>query len=372
MPTLSVDLGDRAYPIWIEATLQASLSLLSANMTKMLGSQVMVVSSGPVAAYYLESVCSALQAPDRQLDVVTIPDGESHKTLSTVESILDALLQHNHDRKTTLVALGGGVTGDIVGFAAAVYQRGVNFIQIPTTLLAQVDSSVGGKTGVNHPLGKNMIGAFHQPQAVLMGLDVLHTLSDRHYCAGLAEVVKYGLIYDADFFAWLEENAAGLLVKQTDLLEKAILRSCEIKAAVVAEDEKESGIRAILNLGHTFGHALEAGLGYGEMLHGEAVAVGMLMAVELSHLLGYVPVSLVDRTHRLLVALALPVTFSHELAVADVIALMQRDKKVQNKQLRLVLLKACGEAFIATEFEEHLLDLVISNRQNALSETGTP
>ena len=361
MQTLTVDLLGRAYPIWVVPSLSDHLSCLDSVVA---GSQVMIVSTEPVAELYLSPVQEYMVSTGRQVDTFLIPDGEFSKTLETVESIIEALILQGHDRGTTVLALGGGVTGDIVGFAAAVFQRGVDFIQIPTTLLAQVDSSVGGKTGVNHALGKNMIGAFYQPNAVLMGLDVLHSLPKRQYCAGLAEIVKYGLIYDATFFDWLEQHAGQLVSHDETVLEKAILRSCEIKSEIVAQDERESGVRAILNYGHTFGHALEVGLGYVHLLHGEAVSIGMVMATDLSEQLGHLPKGFTDRLIRFLRQLSLPVGFPRSLAVSDIKDLMKRDKKVQSQKIRLVLLKCCGKAFVTADFDRGLLDLVIGNRQN--------
>ena len=277
MKTLTVDLGDRSYPIQIGQGLLDEADLLTAHIS---GRQVMVVSNTTVAPLYLDRVLASLDGLETA--TVILPDGEQYKTLDTLNTIFTALLEQRFNRGCTLVALGGGVVGDITGFAAASYQRGVAFLQVPTTLLAQVDSSVGGKTGVNHPLGKNMIGAFHQPGCVVIDTDTLDTLDDRQLAAGLAEVIKYGLIYDADFFAWLEENVSAIMARNKMALARAIERSCTIKAEIVAADERESGMRALLNLGHTFGHAIETGTGYGNWLHGEAVATGMLMAVDLS------------------------------------------------------------------------------------------
>ncbi|MFG1489584.1 3-dehydroquinate synthase, partial [Oceanospirillum sp. HFRX-1_2] len=278
MQTLNVDLGDRSYPIHIGSGLISDLSLIAPHIR---GRQVMIVSNTTVAPLYLEQLKTTL-ADQYQVAEVILPDGEAYKTLDSVNLIFDALLNNRFNRTCTLIALGGGVIGDMTGFAAASYQRGVNFIQIPTTLLSQVDSSVGGKTGVNHPLGKNMIGAFWQPQLVLADTDTLQTLPERELAAGIAEVIKYGLIRDPEFFNWLESNVEPLKTKSTTALTEAIFRSCQNKADVVAQDELEGGIRATLNLGHTFGHAIETEQGYGQWLHGEAVATGMLMAADLS------------------------------------------------------------------------------------------
>jgi len=282
MQTLTVDLGDRSYPIYIGPGLLRNKELYSPHIK---GRQVLIVTNETVAPIYLDDVMSALT--DYQVDTVILPDGEKYKDLDTLNMIFDELLDRRHNRTTTLIALGGGVIGDMTGFAAATYQRGVNFIQVPTTLLSQVDSSVGGKTAVNHPLGKNMIGAFHQPQAVIADTDTLETLPLREMAAGMAEVIKYGLISDSEFYAWLQDNVAGLMSGDDESLAEAIYRSCENKASVVAQDEREGGIRATLNLGHTFGHAIEAHQGYGKWLHGEAVGAGMMMAADLSRRLGY-------------------------------------------------------------------------------------
>jgi 3-dehydroquinate synthase len=281
--------------------------------------------------------------------VVILPDGEQYKTLDICNRIYDALLEKRFDRRCTLVALGGGVVGDMTGFAAATYQRGVDFIQIPTTLLAQVDSSVGGKTGVNHPLGKNMIGAFHQPQLVLADTDTLSTLDDRQLSAGIAEVIKYGLINDLEFFEWLEANMDALLARDAQALAYAIERSCHDKACVVAADEKESGQRALLNLGHTFGHAIETGMGYGEWLHGEGVATGMVLAAELSRDMGWITDAEVMRIRQLIEKARLPVQAPATLSSERFLDLMAVDKKVQDGQLRLVLMKALGQSVISAE-----------------------
>ena len=283
MQTLNVDLGDRSYPIFIGQEI-IKQGLLASYIA---GNQVLIVTNETVAPLYLQVLQDSIPASIK-LDVVILPDGEQYKDLDHLNLIFDQLLQKRHNRTTTLIALGGGVVGDMTGFAAASYQRGVNFIQVPTTLLSQVDSSVGGKTGVNHRLGKNMIGAFHQPQCVLIDTTVLNTLPEKELSAGMAEVIKYGLIYDEAFLCYLEDHIDGLMGLDSGLLEQAIYRSCEIKAEVVAQDEKESGIRALLNLGHTFGHAIEANQGYGEWLHGEAVGAGTMMAADLSCRLGWI------------------------------------------------------------------------------------
>lgn len=343
---VNVDLGVRAYPIYIGENLLGEPSWIKPHVH---GKQVMVVSNETVAPLYLSRLLASLA--DFQTDQVILPDGEEHKTLAVMNLIFDALLQRRFDRKVTIVALGGGVIGDTAGFAAACYQRGVDFIQVPTTLLAQVDSSVGGKTGVNHPLGKNMIGAFYQPQAVIIDTQSLSTLDDRQLSAGLAEVIKYGLIRDVPFLSWLEENMDKLLARDPQALAYAIQRSCEHKAEVVAADERESGQRALLNLGHTFGHAIETGMGYGVWLHGEAVAVGMLMAAEVSRRLGWIDQKAVDFVRTLLLKAQLPVMAPKEMRLQQFLDLMAVDKKVINGQLRLVLYKAIGQAVVTGDFD---------------------
>ncbi len=345
MRTLTVELGDRSYPIHIGARLLDDSSLL---LPRIAGRQVCIVSNETVAPLYIERVHALLDGK-ACIDVV-LPDGEQFKTLQQWSSIFDALLAARHNRTTTLIALGGGVVGDMTGFAAACYQRGVEFIQIPTTLLSQVDSSVGGKTGVNHPLGKNMIGAFHQPRAVLIDTDTLSTLPDREFSAGLAEVIKYGLIGDPGFYRWIDDHLEGLLARDAELLSEAIHRSCANKARVVAADEREGGLRAILNLGHTFGHAIETAQGYGDWLHGEAIAVGMLMAAELSARLGWLAAADVEALRELLLRARLPVDPPRVMTVDQFLALMAVDKKVLDGQLRLVLLRRIGEAVVTSDF----------------------
>ena len=344
--TIQVDLGDRSYPIVIGSGLLGGGFDLAEYVR---GDDCLVVSNDTVAPLFLDKLTPNLAG--RQVDSIALPDGEAHKTVATMERILDKLVDMRANRDTTIVALGGGVVGDIAGFAAACYMRGVNFIQVPTTLLAQVDSSVGGKTGVNHSQGKNLIGAFHQPQAVLIDTDTLATLPDRELSAGLAEVIKYGAICDADFFAWLEDNIAMLRARDAAALAHAIRRSCECKAEVVAEDERESGRRAILNFGHTFGHAIERCQGYGEWLHGEAVAAGMIMAAQLSNL----PAVDVERLRALVAAAGLPVE-PPAISQRDWMGAMGMDKKVQGKQLRFVLLRHIGESFVSAEYDAARLD----------------
>ncbi len=344
MQILNVDLDDRTYPIYIGADLLAQPELLVRHIR---GKQVAVVTNETIAPLYLPAVRQGLS--DFHYSEVILPDGEQYKTLDVLATIYDKLLADRHNRTTTLIALGGGVIGDMTGYAAASYQRGVDFIQIPTTLLSQVDSSVGGKTGVNHPLGKNMIGAFHQPQCVIADINTLNSLSARELSAGIAEVIKYGLICDSDFYTWLEQNIHALVERVPEVVEEAVYRSCLNKAKVVASDEKEAGIRAILNLGHTFGHAIETSQGYGNWLHGEAVAAGMVMAVDLSVRLGWLPQESVEKLKSLLQLAKLPVT-PPQISCEEFLSLMAVDKKVLDGQLRLVLLKNIGEAIVTSDF----------------------
>ncbi|HFD92051.1 MAG TPA: 3-dehydroquinate synthase [Gammaproteobacteria bacterium] len=350
MKILQVPLGERSYPIYIGSTLLGKAELLQPYIA---GRQVMVVSNETIAPLYMERLLSGLDG--YQCETVVLPDGESYKNLDVLQRIFDALLEARFARDATLIALGGGVIGDMTGFAAACYQRGIDFIQVPTTLLAQVDSSVGGKTGVNHPLGKNMIGAFHQPRCVIIDTATLDTLEDRQLHAGVAEVIKYGLIRDAEFFAWLEDNMDALLARDKAVLAHAIERSCRNKAEIVAADERERGQRALLNLGHTFGHAIETGLGYGNWLHGEAVAAGMCMAAEMSRRLGWLDTAAVQRIVELIGRARLPVKAPVDLASERFLDLMAVDKKVQAGRLRLVLLKAIGHAVIAEDFDPAIL-----------------
>ena len=349
MQKLDVSLAERSYPIYIDRDLLGQ-DLIRRHVR---GNQVMVVTNETIAPLYLDAVTRGLADP--QCDTLILPDGEQHKTLATLERIFDALMAHRHSRTTTLVALGGGVIGDMVGFAAACYQRGVDFIQVPTTLLAQVDSSVGGKTAVNHPRGKNMIGAFHQPRAVVIDTAVLDTLPEREFAAGMAEVIKYGLIRDPEFFQWLLDNQAALAARDTAPVAEAILRSCRNKAEVVAADETEQGNRALLNLGHTFGHAMETFTGYRDWLHGEAVSAGMVMAARMSLELGWLKQADLDRVSDSLAAWKLPVTAPEGMARADFSELMALDKKVQNGRLRLVLLNQIGDALVTGEYDPNAL-----------------
>ncbi|NOY62980.1 MAG: 3-dehydroquinate synthase [Gammaproteobacteria bacterium] len=350
MKTLYVELGARRYPIHIGADLLGRAELLSPNIR---ARQVMVVSNETVAPLYLDRCLSGLSR--FQCESVILPDGEQYKRLEVLNQIFDALLKNRFDRQATVVALGGGVIGDMAGFAAACYQRGVPFIQLPTTLLAQVDSSVGGKTAVNHAMGKNMIGAFYQPQCVIADTQTLNTLDDRQLRAGIAEVLKYGLIGDSEFFQWLEAHGAELMARDSDALAYAIERSCQSKADVVAADEREGGVRALLNLGHTFGHAIEAGAGYGCYLHGEAVAVGMCMAAHLSARMGWLESQDESRIERMIDGLGLPVRPPAGLTAQRMLELMAVDKKVLQGRIRLVLLKGIGRAVISDDYDEAAL-----------------
>ncbi len=345
MQTLNVELGSRSYPIYIGAGLLARPELIVERLPQ---KKTAIVTNSTIAPLYLAALQRALESRGVGVMSVTLPDGEPYKTWDTLNQIFDALLEHRCERGTTLIALGGGVIGDLAGFAAAVYQRGVPYIQVPTTLLAQVDSAVGGKTAINHPLGKNMIGAFYQPLAVVSDTDTLATLPARELAAGLAEVIKYGLIRDSSFFEWLEGNMARLVQREAEALAYAIERSCANKAEVVARDERESGPRALLNFGHTFGHAIEAGTGYGTWLHGEAIAAGMLLAAKLSHRLGLISAEDVGRLGALLTAAGLPLD-PPQLGLARYLELMGHDKKVEGGRIRFVLLKRIGEAYVSGE-----------------------
>ncbi|WP_409074922.1 3-dehydroquinate synthase [Pantoea sp. C3] len=341
MEKITVSLGERSYPITIAAGLfndPASFWPLKA------GDNVMLVTNQTLAPLYLEKLSTLLTAAGVKVDQVILPDGEQYKTLAVMDQVFTALLQKPHGRDTTLIALGGGVIGDLTGFAAASYQRGVRFIQVPTTLLSQVDSSVGGKTAVNHPLGKNMIGAFYQPASVVIDTDCLHSLPPRELASGLAEVIKYGIILDGEFFTWLERNLDLLLTLDTQAMAYCIRRCCELKAEVVAADERENGQRALLNLGHTYGHAIEAHMGYGNWLHGEAIAAGMVMAARTAEGLGQFKTDDVDRVIALLQRAGLPVHGPEEMKAEDYLPHMMRDKKVLAGELRLVLPLSIGRS----------------------------
>ncbi|WP_180011136.1 MULTISPECIES: 3-dehydroquinate synthase [unclassified Acinetobacter] len=358
MKTLYVELGERRYPIFIGSNLNPQ-ELLEPYIH---GKQVMVVSNDTVAPLYLDRYKAALENLGKTVATCILPDGEKYKNIEHLNLIFDALLEAGFNRDSTVLALGGGVIGDMAGFASACFQRGVYFIQVPTTLLSQVDSSVGGKTGINHPLGKNMIGAFQQPQVVLADMSQLSTLPDRELSAGLAEVIKYALLGDEDFLVWLEANMEGLIARDEQLLAEAVYRSCAHKAHIVANDEKEQGERALLNLGHTFGHAIESYLGYGEWLHGEAVATGMVMAADLSHRMGWISLEDLERTKKIISRAQLPIVCP-KIPLDDFLAYMAHDKKVLNGQLRLVLLQQLGKAVITRDFDVELMQQAILAHQ---------
>lgn len=347
---LRVELDDRSYPIIIGNGLLGRQDLTP----YVTGDTVLIVTNTTIAPLYLDQARRSF--PGRRVDEVILPDGEAYKNWETLNLIFDALLAKRHSRKTTLVALGGGVVGDMAGFAAACYQRGVEFIQVPTTLLAQVDSSVGGKTGINHPLGKNMVGAFHQPRCVLVDTDTLRTLPPREVSAGLAEVIKYGLIREPDFLAWLEEAMPRLMDLDAVALTEAIYRSCVCKADVVAKDEREGGLRAILNLGHTFGHAIETHMGYGTWLHGEAVGAGMVMAADLSARLGSITGQEKGRVETVIASAGLPTGIPAGMTPDHFMDLMAVDKKNVDGRLRLILLRRLGEAEVTDRFPAEALN----------------
>jgi 3-dehydroquinate synthase len=350
--TLHVNLGERSYPIYIGQHLLNDTSVLTQAIQ---AKRVVIVTNTVVAPLYLSALQQQLQGIGKTVSAVVLPDGEEHKHWATLMQIFDHLLEQKCDRKTCLIALGGGVIGDMTGFAASAFMRGVPFVQIPTTLLSQVDSSVGGKTGINHPLGKNMIGAFYQPQAVLADTATLNTLPDKELSAGLAEVIKHGAIIDTDFFVWIEKNIQALRAKDPAALAYAVARSCEIKAEVVRQDEREGGLRAILNFGHTFGHAIESGMGYGNWLHGEAVGCGMVMAADLSCRLGYLDFVSRTRIKQLVEDAGLPVT-APDLGTERWLDLMEVDKKNEGGQIKFILLKPLGSAHITSAPKDKLLE----------------
>ncbi|MDH4874774.1 3-dehydroquinate synthase [Pseudomonas sp. BN515] len=363
MRTLQVDLGERSYPIHIGSGLLSRPELFTPHIA---GKQVAIVTNETVAPLYLETLTRTLQG--YSVLPVVLPDGEAHKNWETLQLIFDALLGARHDRRTTIIALGGGVIGDMAGFAAACYQRGVDFIQVPTTLLSQVDSSVGGKTGINHPLGKNMVGAFYQPKAVIIDTDSLRTLPERELSAGLAEVIKYGLICDEPFLPWLAEKMPAMRGLDAGALTEAIERSCAAKARVVGVDERESGLRAILNLGHTFGHAIETQMGYGAWLHGEAVSAGTVMALEMSSRLGWISTDERDAAIRLLRSAGLPVVPPADMTPEHFLQHMAVDKKVLDGQLRLVLLRRIGEAVVTADYPRDVLEATLAADYRALAD----
>jgi len=356
MKILKVDLGQRSYPIFIGSDLIDRPELFEACSK---ASSIFIVTNITVAPLYAERLSKTLASFGKSVRTIALPDGESFKDWKNLQTIFDELLKHGADRQTVLVALGGGVIGDMTGFAAASFMRGIRFIQVPTTLLSQVDSSVGGKTGINHPLGKNMIGAFHQPIAVIADLSTLKTLPPRELSAGLAEVIKHGAIADASFLDWIEANTSALLACDIEAMSHAVLRSCEIKSAVVSADEREGGVRATLNFGHTFGHAIEAGMGYGEWLHGEAVGCGMVMGAKLSCLLKKITQADADRLTRIIHAMHLPTT-APKFGADRYIELMQVDKKAEGGQIRYVLLEQIGKAYIATAPHEAVIETLLA------------
>lgn len=356
MQTLKVDLANRSYPIHIGRNLISDATLILPYLKR---KHVAIVTNTTVAPLYLEKLSQTLEAAGVYVIPIILPDGEAYKNTETLNTIYDVLLKNRCERSTTLIALGGGVIGDLTGYAAATYLRGVPFIQIPTTLLSQVDSSVGGKTGINHPLGKNMIGAFYQPQLVLADIDTLQTLPAREFSAGMAEVIKYGLIRDANFFDWLEINMTKLMQLDEQVLSEAIFRSCQNKADVVAKDEHEQGERALLNLGHTFGHAIENAMGYGVWLHGEAVAAGTMLAADLSLSMGWLTQADILRISTILAAANLPV-IAPALGVDKYLDLMGLDKKVENGKIRLVLQQGIGKSVITSDYDAEQLKVTLS------------
>ena len=358
MQTLHVELGDRRYPIFIGSQLDPK-TLLAPYIK---GQQVMIVTNTTLEQLYLSHYVHDLESLGKKVAACVLPDGEKYKNLENLNLIFDALLEAGFNRDCTVLALGGGVIGDMAGFASACFQRGVYFIQVPTTLLSQVDSSVGGKTGINHPLGKNMLGAFKQPEVVMADMAQLRTLPARELSAGLAEVIKYALLGDLEFLAWLEQHMDGLLAGDESLLAQAVYRSCAHKARIVANDEKEQGERALLNLGHTFGHAIESYLGYGKWLHGEAVATGMVMAADLSQRMGWISAEDLQRTKNIIQRAKLPISCP-KIPLDEFLSYMAHDKKVLNGQLRLVLLQQLGQAVITKEFDVEKMKQVILENQ---------
>lgn len=356
MASLNVSLDERSYPIHIDSGLLSDSNLLSKYIR---GKRVCIISNDIVAPLYLDTIKESLS--QFEVDEIILEDGEASKNLTNFEKVMAHMLEKGHGRDSTIIALGGGVTGDLSGFAAACYQRGIDFIQIPTTLLSQVDSSVGGKTAVNHPLGKNMIGAFYQPKAVFIDLDTLKTLPAREFAAGMAEVIKYGVLADREFFDWLIANKQAIKQKDTAFLAKMIEHCCAIKADIVARDEKESGVRAHLNLGHTFGHAIEAELGYGAWLHGEAVATGMVMASQLACDLGLVDEADVTLVTQLIEEFELPVLAPASMSVEDFVRHMRRDKKNLNGNIRLILPVKIGQCDIFDDVTQPQLAQVITS-----------
>jgi len=357
MPNIRVDLGERSYPIAIEAgSLQDAGFLLAAIK----GNQVVIVTNDLVAPLYLQALIDVLTPSNKAISTIILPDGEANKTLRSFEEVMSRLLEQNIARDACIIALGGGVIGDLTGFVAACYQRGIDFVQVPTTLLSQVDSSVGGKTAVNHPLGKNMIGAFYQPKAVLIDPDTLNTLPDREFSAGMAEVIKYGIIYDKSFFNWLSENSQSITDKNAAALSTMIARCCQIKADIVNKDEKEHGIRALLNLGHTFGHAIEVEMGFGVWLHGEAVAAGTILACELAVMREQMLTSELRQVAELLADFGLPTDGPENMTADSYIAHMQRDKKVLSGTMRFIIPIGIGEAHLVSNVTQAELERLLN------------
>ena len=357
---LTVNLGDRSYPIFIGTDLIKQPHFFIDYLPS---KQIMIVTNEVVAPLYLETLKSTLDGFD--VSTIILPDGEKHKTMKTINSILNELVNTGFDRSCTVLALGGGVIGDLTGFAASCYQRGVNFIQVPTTLLSQVDSSVGGKTGVNHSSGKNMIGAFHQPNAVIIDINTLNSLPAREISAGIAEIIKYGLINDANFFAWLEKNMENLKQLKPQAVSYAIQKSCSLKARIVAKDERETGSRALLNLGHTFGHAIETGTGYGAWLHGEAVGAGICMAARLSARMGKIYTKTCERIETLISQAGLPIKSPATIKPQHFLNLMNKDKKVKQGKLHMILLEEIGKACITSDLDQKIIrEIVLSNTLN--------
>ena len=355
MTTLTVELGERSYPISIQANLLKQKGILDSYLTT---KKVVVVTNDVIESLYYPQLLTALEG--YQVSKIVIPDGEQYKNLATFEKVISELLSMSAGRDTTLIALGGGVVGDLTGFVAASFQRGIPFIQIPTTLLSQVDSSVGGKTAVNHPLGKNMIGAFYQPKAVVIDTNSLTTLPAKEFAAGMAEVIKYGIIYDYQFFEWLEQNQQAIKQQDQAAMQHMIARCCEIKAEVVAIDEKESGLRAILNLGHTFGHAIEAELGYGSWLHGEAVSAGIVLASQVATKMNWLEASEFSRIQALLQAFDLPIQAPQDMHYDDFIKHMRHDKKVQAGNLVFIIPQGIGKSVVTKDVSEEVLKAVLS------------
>ncbi|NQZ28410.1 MAG: 3-dehydroquinate synthase [Colwellia sp.] len=354
MAILNLDLGTRSYPIYIDSGLLSKTELLSSHIR---AKRVCIVSNDLVAPLYIDALKAKLT--DFTVDEVILPDGEAEKSLANFEVIMSHLLTNEHGRDSTLIALGGGVIGDITGFAAACYQRGIDFIQIPTSLLSQVDSSVGGKTAINHPLGKNMVGAFYQPKAVFIDIDSLKTLPVREFNAGMAEVIKYGILGDKEFFEWLEANIAAIKSADKQVLAQMIEKCCQCKADIVASDERESGVRALLNLGHTFGHAIEAEQGYGVWLHGEAVATGMVLAAKLAVAMNLLEVSELRRMEKLITAFDLPVIAPQDMGFAEFMRHMRRDKKNIAGKLRFIIPTAIGQSEIRDDVTQDTLQEIL-------------